>query len=163
MKFRRKLSHTTKRRRAQVETDDSWALINSVLLSFNKENISVYLARAFEIVSGQTAPIPIVTVLHHEGCVTSTWQKNKIKRRQRHTRECNIQFCLPLKLHKYACSPWSFFLSYVCAFWCRVVHWLGETEQNVPRQVCFANSGHEAGRKWACNGRGGKHQWENCS
>ena len=64
MEFERKLSYTTKRRITQVETDYSWALINSVLLSFNKENISMYLIRAFEIVSGQTEQIPKFTVLH---------------------------------------------------------------------------------------------------
>ena len=64
MEFQRKLSYTTKRRITQVETDYSWALINSVLLSFNKENISIYLIRAFEIVSGQTEQIPKFTVLH---------------------------------------------------------------------------------------------------
>lgn len=64
MEFKRKLSYTTKRRIRQVETDYSRALINSVLLSFNKENISVYLTRAFEMVSGQTERIPSFTVLH---------------------------------------------------------------------------------------------------
>ena len=64
MEFQRKLSHTTKRRITQVETDYSWALINSVLLSFNKENISMYLIRAFGIVSGQSEQIPKFTVLH---------------------------------------------------------------------------------------------------
>lgn len=48
MEFKRELSYTTKRRIKQVKTDYSWALINSVLLSFNKENISVYLTRALK-------------------------------------------------------------------------------------------------------------------
>ncbi|XP_028988701.1 uncharacterized protein LOC114845072 isoform X2 [Betta splendens] len=65
MEFRRKLCYATKRRIAQIETDHSWALINSVLLSFNKENISVYLDRAFEsIYSSTLQKIPAFTVVH---------------------------------------------------------------------------------------------------
>lgn len=47
MQFLRKLSQYTKLRNLKVETGYSWALIQSVLLSFNKENISNYLDRAF--------------------------------------------------------------------------------------------------------------------
>lgn len=107
MEFKRKLSYTTKRRIRQVETDYSWTLINSVLLSFNKENISVYLTRAFEIVSGQTEQSPNFTVLHlcSAYIVKAVSQAFGKKTGDRHTRICNIQFCLPLQLHKYAGSP----------------------------------------------------------
>ncbi|XP_030590058.1 uncharacterized protein LOC115783395 [Archocentrus centrarchus] len=64
MEFKRKLSHKTKIQISQVETDYSWALINSVLISFNKEDISVYLARAFNIVHGRTTGMTNFTVLH---------------------------------------------------------------------------------------------------
>lgn len=118
LEFKRKLSYTTKRRIAQVETDYSWALINSVLLSFNKENISVYLDRAFELVSGQTETIPSFTVLHLCSAhilkaVTQGFGKKN--RRQRPKGVCNVHFCIPPQLHSYAGCLGSF-LSYVCAF-----------------------------------------------
>ena len=64
MEFNRRLSHITGRKIAQIETDYSWALMNSVLISFNHEDVSAYLCRAFEIVSGQLKVIPKFTVLH---------------------------------------------------------------------------------------------------
>lgn len=36
-----------------VETDYSWALIQAVLISFNKESVSVYLSRCFAICRGK--------------------------------------------------------------------------------------------------------------
>ncbi|XP_027888726.1 uncharacterized protein LOC114154119 isoform X2 [Xiphophorus couchianus] len=64
MEFNRKLTHTTKIKIAQIETDYSWALINSVLLAFNKEDISQYLHRAFEIVHEHKVVMKNFTVLH---------------------------------------------------------------------------------------------------
>ena len=64
MEFKRKLSNQTKKQIAQVETDHSWAMINSALIAFNKENVSVYLDRAYEIGMGQNKEIPTFTVLH---------------------------------------------------------------------------------------------------
>ncbi|KAF3832195.1 hypothetical protein F7725_025860 [Dissostichus mawsoni] len=51
MQFLRKLSQYTQIKVHQVETDYSWALFQSVLLSFNKETIVSYLGRAFVICS----------------------------------------------------------------------------------------------------------------
>lgn len=64
MEFKRRLSHITRRKIAQIETDYSWALMNSMLISFNQEDVSAYLCRAFQIVSGQSKDIPNFTVLH---------------------------------------------------------------------------------------------------
>lgn len=47
MHFLRKLSQYTKLKVHRIETDYSWALLQSVLLSFNSENICSYLDRAF--------------------------------------------------------------------------------------------------------------------
>ncbi len=50
----------------QVETDYSWALIQSVMLAFNKEHISSYLNRAYKFCIGQKswAEMKSHTVLH---------------------------------------------------------------------------------------------------
>lgn len=66
MQFLRRLSQYTKLRVHQVETDYSWALLQSVLLSFNKESIVSYLDRAFAICSKQKTwnDIRKFTVLH---------------------------------------------------------------------------------------------------
>lgn len=64
MAFKRKISNKTKKQTAQVETDHSWAMINSVFIAFNKENVSVYLDRAYKIGMEQTKEIPSFTVLH---------------------------------------------------------------------------------------------------
>ena len=53
METLRKVSKCTSRRVQQVETDYSWALMDSVLLSFNKETISAYLERAHEVIAIQ--------------------------------------------------------------------------------------------------------------
>ena len=45
METLRKIKKCTTRKVRQVETDYSWALINSVLLAFNKESIETYLNR----------------------------------------------------------------------------------------------------------------------
>lgn len=159
MEFKRKLSYTTKRRIRQVETDYSWALINSVLLSFNKENISVYLTRAFEMVSGQTERIPSFTVLHLGSAhimkaVSPAFGK---KTGDRGTQEyATFSFAFLLNCTSMQVAIGVFY--HVCAFWCRGVHSFGTTEQNIPRQVCFENPGHEAGRKRTSNGREGKHR-----
>ncbi|KAF3837193.1 hypothetical protein F7725_004657 [Dissostichus mawsoni] len=66
MQFLRKLSQYTKIKVHQVETDYSWALLQSVLLSFNKESIVSYLDRAFAICSKLKSwkEIRMLTVLH---------------------------------------------------------------------------------------------------
>jgi len=66
MQFYRKLSQYTKLRVHQVEVDYSWALMQSVLLSFNRESTVSYLNRAFFICSKLKAwkDIRIFTVLH---------------------------------------------------------------------------------------------------
>ena len=66
MQFLRKLSQYTKLRVNQVETDYSWALLQSVLLAFNKESITSYLDRAFAICSKLKTwkDIKMFTVLH---------------------------------------------------------------------------------------------------
>ncbi|XP_034064636.1 uncharacterized protein LOC117541546 isoform X2 [Gymnodraco acuticeps] len=66
MQFLRKLSQYTKIKVHQVETDYSWALLQSVLLSFNKESIVSYLDRAFAICSKLKSwkEIKMLTVLH---------------------------------------------------------------------------------------------------
>ncbi|XP_078024990.1 uncharacterized protein LOC144463675 [Epinephelus lanceolatus] len=66
MQFCRKLSQYTKLRVHQVETDYSWALMQSVLLSFNRESIVSYIDRAFSICSKLKTwkDIRMFTVLH---------------------------------------------------------------------------------------------------
>ena len=66
MQFLRKLSQYTTLRVHQVETDYSWALLQSVLLSFNRESIVSYLDRAFAICSKLKTwkDIRMFTVLH---------------------------------------------------------------------------------------------------
>ena len=66
MQFLRKLSQYTKLRVNQVETDYSWALLQSVLLSFNRESIVSYLDRAFAVCSKLKTwkEIKMFTVLH---------------------------------------------------------------------------------------------------
>lgn len=58
MEVKRKLFYTTKNQIPEVEIVNH----NMVHISFSKEN--VYLARAFETVSGKTELIPSITVLH---------------------------------------------------------------------------------------------------
>lgn len=50
----------------QVETDCSWALMLGVLQAFNKEKITSYLERAFDICTGKRSQDDIkpFTVLH---------------------------------------------------------------------------------------------------
>ncbi len=50
----------------QVETDYSWALMQSVLLAFNREHITSYLERAFDICTGKKTQDDMkpYTVLH---------------------------------------------------------------------------------------------------
>jgi len=66
MQFIRKVSQYTKLRVQQVETDYSWALLQSVLLSFNKESIVSYLDRAFATCLKQKTwkEIQMYSVLH---------------------------------------------------------------------------------------------------
>lgn len=66
MQFLRKLSQYTKLRVHQIETDYSWALLQSVLLAFNRESIVSYLDRAFDICSKLKTwkDIRAFTVLH---------------------------------------------------------------------------------------------------
>ncbi|XP_060780100.1 uncharacterized protein LOC132888110 isoform X2 [Neoarius graeffei] len=63
MEFFRRMRQMTGRRVAQMETDYSWALINSVLLACNHEDISGYLDRTFSIVIGTGKQTPFI-VLH---------------------------------------------------------------------------------------------------
>ncbi|KAK9961941.1 hypothetical protein ABG768_007335 [Culter alburnus] len=50
----------------QVETDYSWALIQSVLLSFNKQDINTYLMESYNVVKGNNTMTEFrrLTVLH---------------------------------------------------------------------------------------------------
>lgn len=64
LEFKRNISMKTKRNIARVETHHSWALMNSTVLAFNRENMSAYLDRAFKIAPGQMEDIPKFTVLH---------------------------------------------------------------------------------------------------
>lgn len=63
MEFKRQLTHITRRLIAQIECDYSWALIHNVLIAFNQENVSAYLNKAHEIVSGNKEDHPKFTVL----------------------------------------------------------------------------------------------------
>ncbi|KAG1959341.1 hypothetical protein F2P79_007101 [Pimephales promelas] len=60
------LSKYTQGKVHQVETDYSWALIQSVMLAFNKEHISSYLNRAYEFCTGKKSwdEMKSYTVLH---------------------------------------------------------------------------------------------------
>ncbi len=66
MQFTLHLSKYTQIKIHQVETDYSWALIQSVMLAFNKEHISSYLNRAYKFCIGQKswAEMKSHTVLH---------------------------------------------------------------------------------------------------
>ncbi|XP_024123814.2 uncharacterized protein LOC112143836 [Oryzias melastigma] len=65
MQFHRKLASCSKRRVSKVETDYSWALINSALLAFNKEDVVAYLKRAFDMTTCQIKKNrPAFTVVH---------------------------------------------------------------------------------------------------
>ncbi len=66
MQFLRKLSQYTKLKVHQVETDYSWALLQSVMLAFNRESIVSYLDRSFDICSKLKTwkDIRTFTVLH---------------------------------------------------------------------------------------------------
>ncbi len=66
MQFTLHLSKYTQINIHQVETDYSWALIQSVMLAFNKEHISSYLNRAYKFCIGQKswAEMKSHTVLH---------------------------------------------------------------------------------------------------
>lgn len=66
MQFVRKLYQATKLRVHQIETDYSWALIQSVLMSCTRENINIYLDRAFAICRNEKTwtGIRLFTVLH---------------------------------------------------------------------------------------------------
>ncbi len=66
MQFLRKLSQYTILKVHQVETDYSWALLQSVMLAFNRESIVSYLDRAFDICSKLKTwkDIRTFTVLH---------------------------------------------------------------------------------------------------
>ncbi|KAG9260553.1 hypothetical protein AMEX_G256 [Astyanax mexicanus] len=66
MKFTLDLAKYTQIRVRQVETDFSWALIQSALLAFNKEHILSYLDRAHTVCRGEKtwAEIRQFTVLH---------------------------------------------------------------------------------------------------
>lgn len=47
------LSRYTQLQIHQIETDYSWALMQSVLLTFNRENITTYLDRAYAVCTGE--------------------------------------------------------------------------------------------------------------
>lgn len=66
METLRKVSRCTVHKIRQVETDYSWALINSVLLAFNKESVTTYLIRAHTIIRKQMGKkeLDSFTVLH---------------------------------------------------------------------------------------------------
>lgn len=66
MKFLLQVSQYTRLRIHKVETDYSWALMQSVLIGFNKESVVSYLERAFAICSGKKTwnEIRSFTVLH---------------------------------------------------------------------------------------------------
>ena len=53
MQFLLKLSKYTSLRVHKVETDYSWALIQAVILAFNKKSIDAYLKRTFHIIQRQ--------------------------------------------------------------------------------------------------------------
>jgi len=66
MQFTLHLSKYTQVKVHKVETDYSWALMQSVMLAFNKEKISSYLDRAYDFCTGKTSwdEIKSFTVLH---------------------------------------------------------------------------------------------------
>ncbi|KAL0149037.1 hypothetical protein M9458_055652, partial [Cirrhinus mrigala] len=66
MQFILHLSKYTQIHIHQVETDYSWALMQSVLLGFNREDITAYLERAFDISTGKKTQDDMkpYTVLH---------------------------------------------------------------------------------------------------
>ncbi|CAM4608791.1 unnamed protein product [Leuciscus chuanchicus] len=66
MQFTLHLSKYTHINVHQVETDYSWALIQSVMLAFNKEHLSSYLDRAYEFCTGEKSwdDMKSYTVLH---------------------------------------------------------------------------------------------------
>ncbi len=66
MQFTLHLSKYTQMHIHQVETDYSWALMQSALLAFNREHITSYLEQAFDICTGKKTQddMKLYTVLH---------------------------------------------------------------------------------------------------